>query len=158
MNEATFVCMLQGRGDLPQDSQCRVFIEMFVSDDRVVEGFTIHVFHHEIVMFSSLPHIVGLHDVLIVEFRAAAADQPPRFAVAFGEASLVKEAPGRNAGAEFRRADFDGRKVLADAALFSRDPKAFDQAVSRLTAARAELASSEEQWLELEMKREMLEG
>jgi ATP-binding cassette subfamily F protein uup len=47
---------------------------------------------------------------------------------------------------------------LADAALFSRDPKAFDQAASRLTAARAELASSEEQWLELEMKREMLEG
>jgi ATP-binding cassette subfamily F protein uup len=47
---------------------------------------------------------------------------------------------------------------LADAALFSRDPKAFDQAASRLTAARDELAKAEEQWLELEMKREMLEG
>ena len=47
---------------------------------------------------------------------------------------------------------------LADAALFSRDPRAFDQAASRLTAARDELAKAEEQWLELEMKREMLEG
>ena len=47
---------------------------------------------------------------------------------------------------------------LADAALFSRDPRAFDQAASRLTAAREELAKAEEQWLELEMKREMLEG
>ena len=47
---------------------------------------------------------------------------------------------------------------LADAALFSRDPKAFDQAALRLTAARDELAKAEEQWLELEMKRETLEG
>ncbi len=47
---------------------------------------------------------------------------------------------------------------LADASLFARDPKAFDSAASRLTAARDELAKAEEQWLELEMKREMLEG
>ena len=47
---------------------------------------------------------------------------------------------------------------LADASLFSRDPKAFDSAASRLTAARGELAKAEEQWLELEMKRESLEG
>ena len=47
---------------------------------------------------------------------------------------------------------------LADASLFARDPKAFDQAATRLTAAREELAKSEEQWLELEMKRESLEG
>ena len=47
---------------------------------------------------------------------------------------------------------------LADAALFTRDPKAFETAAARLTAAREELARSEEQWLELEMKREQLEG
>ncbi len=47
---------------------------------------------------------------------------------------------------------------LADPALFSRDPKAFDSAAARLSAARDELANSEEQWLELEMKREALEG
>jgi len=47
---------------------------------------------------------------------------------------------------------------LADANLFTRDPKAFEQAASRLTAARQDLAKAEEQWLELEMKREALEG
>jgi ATP-binding cassette subfamily F protein uup len=45
---------------------------------------------------------------------------------------------------------------LADAGLFARDPKAFEQAAARLTAARAELAAAEEQWLELEIKRESL--
>ena len=47
---------------------------------------------------------------------------------------------------------------LADAALFTRDPKAFEQAVSRLSSVRDELTAAEEQWLELEMKRESLEG
>jgi ABC transport system ATP-binding/permease protein len=47
---------------------------------------------------------------------------------------------------------------LADASLFTRDPKAFEHSASRLTAAREELAKAEEQWLELEMKREALEG
>jgi ATP-binding cassette subfamily F protein uup len=47
---------------------------------------------------------------------------------------------------------------LADPNLFTRDPKAFEQAASRLTAARSDLAKAEEQWLELEMKREALEG
>ncbi len=48
--------------------------------------------------------------------------------------------------------------ALADATLFARDPKAFEQSASRLTAARGELAKAEEHWLELEMKREALEG
>ena len=47
---------------------------------------------------------------------------------------------------------------LADANLFTRDPKTFENTVSRLGAAREELAKSEELWLELEMKREALEG
>jgi ATP-binding cassette subfamily F protein uup len=47
---------------------------------------------------------------------------------------------------------------LADPNLFTRDPKAFEQAASRLTAAREDLTRAEEQWLELEVKRESLEG
>ncbi|WP_373503781.1 ABC-F family ATP-binding cassette domain-containing protein [Aestuariivirga sp.] len=47
---------------------------------------------------------------------------------------------------------------LADATLFSRDPKGFEAAISRIAAAREELSKSEEQWLDLEMKREELEG
>jgi len=45
---------------------------------------------------------------------------------------------------------------LEDAALYARDRKAFDAAMHRLTAARAELARSEEDWLELEARREAL--
>lgn len=47
---------------------------------------------------------------------------------------------------------------LTDASLFTRDPRAFEQSVSRLAAARQDLANAEEHWLELEMKREALEG
>ncbi len=47
--------------------------------------------------------------------------------------------------------------TLADAALFARDPKGFDKAIDALAKARGELAKAEEQWLDLEMKREELE-
>jgi ABC transport system ATP-binding/permease protein len=47
---------------------------------------------------------------------------------------------------------------LTDANLFARDPKAFDTAITRIAAAKSELAAAEEQWLDLEMKREELEG
>ncbi|MFN4141037.1 ABC-F family ATP-binding cassette domain-containing protein [Aestuariivirga sp.] len=47
---------------------------------------------------------------------------------------------------------------LADPSFFSRDPRGFDSAAARLSSAREELAKAEEQWLELEMKREALEG
>ena len=45
---------------------------------------------------------------------------------------------------------------LEDAGLYARDPKGFDAIMKRLTAARGELASSEEAWLELEERREAL--
>ena len=48
--------------------------------------------------------------------------------------------------------------ALADHFLFTRDPKAFQANAKRLAAARHEFSGAEEQWLELEMKREELEG
>jgi len=45
---------------------------------------------------------------------------------------------------------------LDDADLYARDRKAFDAAMHRLTAARAELAHAEEEWLQLEERREAL--
>jgi ATP-binding cassette subfamily F protein uup len=45
---------------------------------------------------------------------------------------------------------------LDDAGLYARDPKGFDAIMKRLTAARAELGAAEEEWLELEEKRESL--
>ena len=58
----------------------------------------------------------------------------------------------------FLRSSLHGIGGVALASLFARDPKAYDAAAARLTAARDELLKSEELWLELEMKREALEG
>jgi ATP-binding cassette subfamily F protein uup len=48
-------------------------------------------------------------------------------------------------------------QTLADAGLYARDPKKFAGASAKLEKAQAELSSSEERWLELEMLREELE-
>ncbi|HTV70649.1 MAG TPA: ABC-F family ATP-binding cassette domain-containing protein [Rhizobiaceae bacterium] len=47
---------------------------------------------------------------------------------------------------------------LADPALFSRDPAAFSTTAAALDKARTELTAMEEEWLELEMLREQIEG
>ena len=46
--------------------------------------------------------------------------------------------------------------TLADAGLFTRDRKAFDRATANAERARTLLAAAEEEWLELEAKRETL--
>ncbi len=48
--------------------------------------------------------------------------------------------------------------ALEDPDLYTRDPARFATTTASLEAARGALASAEEQWLELEMLREELEG
>ena len=48
--------------------------------------------------------------------------------------------------------------TLADPDMFARNPDKFNAAVKGLEAAQADLAASEERWLELEMLREEFEG
>jgi len=48
--------------------------------------------------------------------------------------------------------------LLDDPDLYARDPAKFSRAGSLLAEAEAELAAAEEQWLELEIKREEIEG
>ena len=48
--------------------------------------------------------------------------------------------------------------VLADEALYARDPKRFADAAARLKEAQAELAAAENRWIDLEMLREEIEG
>ena len=48
--------------------------------------------------------------------------------------------------------------VLADPTLFERDRKQFETAVERIDAANQEKSNAEERWLEVELKREALEG
>ncbi|RYG33744.1 MAG: ABC transporter ATP-binding protein [Burkholderiales bacterium] len=50
----------------------------------------------------------------------------------------------------------DLEDAMADSATFSKDPKGFQTRANRLTAARAELETYEEEWLGLEEKREAL--
>jgi ATP-binding cassette subfamily F protein uup len=48
-------------------------------------------------------------------------------------------------------------QTLADADLYARDPKRFDQAMRAAEAARTELAAAEEEWMALAERREELE-
>jgi ATP-binding cassette subfamily F protein uup len=48
--------------------------------------------------------------------------------------------------------------LLADPALYARDPKAFADASAKLTAAQVAKTRAEDEWLELEMIREEIEG
>jgi ATP-binding cassette subfamily F protein uup len=63
--------------------------------------------------------------------------------------TLTGELPGKIADLE---------TGLADPALYARDPTAFDRLSRALEAARDQLAAAEEEWLELEERREALEG
>ncbi|MDX1717660.1 MAG: ATP-binding cassette domain-containing protein [Anderseniella sp.] len=50
------------------------------------------------------------------------------------------------------------QEKMADPGFYARDPAAFDKAAGDLQAMQDKLAAAEEQWLELEMLREELEG
>ena len=47
---------------------------------------------------------------------------------------------------------------LADGTLYTKDPKAFADTTAKLATAQADLSAAEEQWLELEMLRQEIEG
>ncbi|WP_395689256.1 ABC-F family ATP-binding cassette domain-containing protein [Aestuariivirga sp.] len=83
------------------------------------------------------------------------AAQPQR-KLSFKEKHALETLPASMKVLEGEIAALEAR--LADAGLFARDARAFELAAARLAAARAELASAEETWLELEVKRETLEG
>jgi ATP-binding cassette subfamily F protein uup len=49
-------------------------------------------------------------------------------------------------------------EILDDHGLYARDPKRFAEATALLAKLEAELATSEDRWLELELLREDLQG
>jgi ATP-binding cassette subfamily F protein uup len=63
--------------------------------------------------------------------------------------TLVADMPGKIAALE---------QALADPTLYARDPAAFDRYSRALEAARDQLAAAEEEWLDLEGRREALEA
>ncbi|MBU1376004.1 MAG: ABC-F family ATP-binding cassette domain-containing protein [Alphaproteobacteria bacterium] len=62
--------------------------------------------------------------------------------------TLIADMPGKMATLE---------TAMADPGLYSRDPAGFDRFSRALDAARAQLAAAEEEWLELEERREALQ-
>jgi ATP-binding cassette subfamily F protein uup len=81
-----------------------------------------------------------------------AAVSAPRTRLSMGEMQALRTLPG-----EMERLSADIAKlgeILADPGLYARDPARFAKATALLAEKQAVLASSEEKWLELEMRRE----
>ena len=80
---------------------------------------------------------------------------PAKPRLSFGEQHALKTLPERIEALQSEIAGLRAR--LADPALFGRDREGFETAAGRLEQAQAELASSEDEWLALEVKREAIE-
>ncbi|MDA0702496.1 MAG: ATP-binding cassette domain-containing protein [Proteobacteria bacterium] len=76
--------------------------------------------------------------------------------MAFKDKHALETLPKRIAALSSEIAALEAQ--LADARLYARDPETFDKSVGRLDGARGELQQAEEAWLELEIRREELEG
>ncbi|WP_407050012.1 ABC-F family ATP-binding cassette domain-containing protein [Methyloraptor flagellatus] len=74
----------------------------------------------------------------------------------FNERHALETLPARIATLEAELAKL--QQVMADPALFTRDPVKFQKTADAITKAEAERAAAEDRWLELEMLREELEG
>lgn len=74
--------------------------------------------------------------------------------LSYKEKFALEKLPGEIAELEQEIARLEG--ALDDSGLFERDPAAFAQKAKRLDAAKQRLSAAEEEWLELEMKREAL--
>ena len=74
--------------------------------------------------------------------------------LSFKDKHALEILPAKISGLETEMAALEAK--LADASLYTRDPKGYAAASTRLDAARAEHEAAEHQWLELEMLREEL--
>ncbi|MEK9644110.1 MAG: ATP-binding cassette domain-containing protein [Alphaproteobacteria bacterium] len=81
---------------------------------------------------------------------------PERRKLSFKDKHALETLPGRMEELQGRITAL--RDTLADPNLFARDPARFDATAKDLQAAETALADAEELWLELEMKREEIEG
>ncbi len=91
--------------------------------------------------------------------RAKPAPQPVKAAsrkMTFKDKHALETLPKRIAGLEADIAKWNA--VLADGALYTRQPAKFAEATKGLETAQTALVAAEEQWLALEMLREELEG
>ncbi|MBW0003980.1 MAG: ATP-binding cassette domain-containing protein [Hyphomicrobiales bacterium] len=82
--------------------------------------------------------------------------RPTKRRLSFNESHALATLPGRIAALERRIGEL--RSKLENGALYSQDPRTFEQAATALTKAQDELSEAETQWLELEILREEIAG
>jgi ATP-binding cassette subfamily F protein uup len=87
---------------------------------------------------------------------AAAKEAKPKRKLSFNEKHALETLPRRIGDLQKKAADF--KAVLADADLYARDPARFTKTTEALATIETELAKAEEDWLELEILREEIEG
>jgi ATP-binding cassette subfamily F protein uup len=86
----------------------------------------------------------------------AAAAKAPSKKLSYKQKFALETLPQKIAEAEKAIAILEAK--LADPAVFSRDPATFNRTAAELEKARTQVAAMEEEWLELEMLREEMEG
>ncbi len=90
-------------------------------------------------------------------FRADAAPaKGPAKKLSFKQKFALENLPTRMAAVSASISALENN--IADPAFYERDPKGFQKTIAALDRERATLASMEEEWLDLEMLREELEG
>ena len=87
---------------------------------------------------------------------APAAPKPVSKRMTFKDKHALETLPARMSGLEADIAKFN--RQLGDPGLYAKDPAKFASISQALVEAQAALAAAEEQWLELEMRREELEA
>lgn len=91
--------------------------------------------------------------------RAEAASAAPKAAakkLSFKQKFALDNLPSKMAAISVSIAELENH--IADPAFYERDPNGFQKTIAALDKERATLAAMEEEWLELEMLREELEG
>ncbi|MBR0559646.1 ABC-F family ATP-binding cassette domain-containing protein [Neokomagataea anthophila] len=97
-----------------------------------------------------------LGDTADITPKKAVKTEKKQVKLSYKDKRALELLPGQMAKLEAEATSL--REALADPTLYGRDPKMFEKATARLQAAEDELATAEEQWLELEMKKEELEA
>ena len=87
---------------------------------------------------------------------ARPATEPARRKLGFNEKHALETLPGRMAVLTAKIAHL--QELMDEPTLYARDRAAFDKVSTALAAALAELAESEQRWLELELLRGEIEG
>jgi ABC transport system ATP-binding/permease protein len=85
---------------------------------------------------------------------AARAEKPKSAKLGFRDQHDLSRLPGVIEGLTTEKLKLE--KLLADGGLYARDPEKFKASTARLDALALEVASAEDRWLELEMKRSEL--